>query len=156
MVMCLTEGTPVDTGVRTHLYSAVMTRLEEYFGANLDQPVYLAEICAATGTSDHTLRCCCQEYLGTSAIHYLWLRRMHMAHRALSMANPAATTVTAIATDCGFWELGRFSVAYRALFGEVPSVTLRRPSDDRPISQDCPSALMSQNLHSVRRAAGRC
>jgi hypothetical protein len=31
-----------------------------------------------------------------------------------------------IVTDHGFWELGRFSVA---LFGESPSVTLRRPAE---------------------------
>jgi hypothetical protein len=36
------------------------------------------------------------------------------------------STVTGIATDYGFWELGRSSVAYRALFGESPLETLRR------------------------------
>jgi AraC-like DNA-binding protein len=109
-------------------------RLEEFLAANLDQPLYLAEICAATGASDHTLRSCCQEYLGMSAIHYLWLRRMHMTHRALVRASSATTTVTEIATNCGLWELGRFSVEYRALFGEAPSVSLRRPPDDWPIA----------------------
>jgi hypothetical protein len=34
--------------------------------------------------------------------------------------------VTDIATEHGFWELGRFSVNYRHIFGETPSVTLRR------------------------------
>jgi AraC-like DNA-binding protein len=65
-----------------------------------------------------------------SPTRYLWLRRMHLARRALRMADPEATTVTEIATNYGFWELGRFSVAYRALFGESPSASLRRPPDD--------------------------
>jgi transcriptional regulator GlxA family with amidase domain len=46
--------------------------------------------------------------------------------RALQRANPEKTTVTEIASDCGFWEFGRFSVAYHSLFGESPSTALRR------------------------------
>jgi AraC-like DNA-binding protein len=58
----------------------------------------------------------------------LTLRRMHLTRRALLCADPSMSTVTRIVTDHGFWELGRFSVAYRALFGESPSETLRRPA----------------------------
>ena len=61
---------------------------------------------------------------------YLLLRRMHLARRALLMADPATVTVTEVATNYGFWELGRFSVAYRLLFEEAPSASLRRPPDD--------------------------
>jgi AraC-like DNA-binding protein len=65
-----------------------------------------------------------------SPTRYLWLRRMNLARRALLMADPAMATVTEVATNYGFWELGRFSVAYRSLFGESPSASLRRPAED--------------------------
>jgi len=65
-----------------------------------------------------------------SPMRYLWLRRMYLAHRALRTADVAVATVTEIATNYGFWELGRFSVAYRSLFGEAPSASLRRPPGD--------------------------
>ena len=65
-----------------------------------------------------------------SPTRYLWLRRMHLARRALRRADPVVATVTNIATNYGFWELGRFSVAYRSLFGESPSAALRRPPED--------------------------
>ena len=55
---------------------------------------------------------------------------MHLARRALRMADPTTATVTKIATNYAFWELGRFAVAYRSLFGETPSATLHRPRED--------------------------
>jgi AraC family ethanolamine operon transcriptional activator len=56
---------------------------------------------------------------------------MNVVRRALSLADPTAKTVTEIANDHGFAELGRFAGAYRNLFGEAPSMTLRRMPDDR-------------------------
>jgi hypothetical protein len=53
-----------------------------------------------------------------------------LARDGLVLADPTESTVTDIATEFGFWELGRFSVEYRALFGEAPSVTLHRPPED--------------------------
>jgi AraC-like DNA-binding protein len=49
---------------------------------------------------------------------------MNLARRALRNAEAQRTTVTEIASDYGFWELGRFSVAYCSLFGESLSTTL--------------------------------
>jgi AraC-like DNA-binding protein len=130
MVSCISGGVTAETSSAHHRHAAVMRRLEALLEANPDRTLYLAELCAATGASDRTLRACCQEHLGMSPTRYLWLRRMHLARRGLRVADPTATTVTEVATSYGFWELGRFSVAYRSLFGEAPSAALQRPPDD--------------------------
>jgi len=127
MVFCLADSRPDDVrNVQRH-HARVMQRLEEVLMANPEEPLYMAELSTQVGASYWTLRDCCLEYLGMSPKRYLWLRRMNLARRALRNANAEKTTVTEIASDCGFWELGRFSVAYRSLFGESPSTALRRP-----------------------------
>ena len=75
-------------------------------------------------------------------IRFLNLRRMHLAHRALLRTEPENSTVTRIATDYGFWELGRFSVTYRALFGEPPLESLRRPAEQISSHHNRPSSLV--------------
>jgi AraC family ethanolamine operon transcriptional activator len=49
-----------------------------------------------------------------------------MVRRALRESTPSKTAVTQIATRYGFWQFGRFTVEYKALFGEAPSATLGR------------------------------
>ncbi len=125
MVACTAASADDDSLALRH-HQNIMRRFRALIEANVSNPLYLPEICAALGVSNRTLQRCCHEQLGVSPSRYLWLRRMHMVRRALASASPAAGAVTAIATQFGFWELGRFSVAYRALFGEAPSVTLNR------------------------------
>jgi AraC-like DNA-binding protein len=127
MVFCLVDTHSGNVPYVQRHRARVMARLEEALMANPDEPLYMAELSAQVGTSYWTLRDCCLEYLGMSPKRYLWLRRMHLARRALRTAEVGRTTVTEIAYDYGFWELGRFSVAYRSLFGESPSKTLQRP-----------------------------
>ena len=129
LVSCLAGGEAVERGSTYHRHAAIMRRFEELLEANPDRSLYLAELCAATGASERTLRACCEERLGMSPMQYLRLRRMHLARRAPRSADPSATTVTEVATSYGFWELGRFAVAYRGLFGEPPSASLSRPPD---------------------------
>jgi len=141
MIACLTENasTPDTFGGRCH--ATVMARFERALAAESKRPLYLAEICTATGVSERTLRTCCHEHLGMGPMRFLWLRRMHLARHALQMADPKTTSVTAVAVDHGFWELGRFSIAYRSLFGELPSATLRRAGNVPPAFHDAPFAL---------------
>jgi AraC-like DNA-binding protein len=140
MITCLAAQMPTEVGKRWRHHSAIIGRFEELLVKNSDRPMHLPEICAAVGVSERTLRACCEEHLGMGPIRYLWLRRMHLARRALVLGDPAETTVTQTATEYGFWELGRFAVSYRQLFGEPPSATLQKSSrghrsfGDRPIA----------------------
>jgi AraC-like DNA-binding protein len=127
MATCLADNDQVEDAPGRRHHSAIMRRFEELLAANCDRPLHLLEICAAIGASERTLRIVCEEHLGMGPVRYLWLRRIHLARGALIRADPAKTTVTEIATRFGFWQLGRFAVAYRALFGESPSASLHRP-----------------------------
>jgi AraC-like DNA-binding protein len=126
MVACLTGDRPSERRWLPGQHARIVNRFLEFLEVRPDEPVYLAEICAAIGASERTLRTCCQEVLGVGPVRYLWLRRMYLARQALLHADALAATVTEIATAHGFWELGRFSVEYRGLFGESPSESLRR------------------------------
>ena len=130
LVLCLSEGQAIEVGSAHWRHAAALRRLEDFLEANCDHTLYTAEPCAAAAVSDCTLRALCHEHLGMGPTRYLWLRRMHLTRRALRRADQTGATVTEIATNYGFWELGRFAVAYRSLFGESPSATLRRPSED--------------------------
>ncbi len=153
MVSCLSGGETAETSSAHHRHAVIMRRLEELLEANPDRTLYVAELCAAAGASSRTLRACCQEHLGIVNT-VCGLRRMHLARRTLRMANPAAASVTEIATSYGFWELGRFSVAYRSLFGKSPSAALLRPPDDpRPQKNTDfrPVGSLPSNLHGQPR-----
>ena len=90
---------------------------------------------------------CAIAFKNTSASplnRYLTLRRMNFARRALQKADPAVTCVTDVATEFGFWELGRFAVAYKLAFGKSPSMTLRQNYDRFPVSREQESGVASQ------------
>ena len=57
---------------------------------------------------------------------YLKQKRLEAARRTLLAASPLTTSVTEVATQWGFFHLGRFARDYSQLFGELPSETLKR------------------------------
>ena len=112
----------------------IVKRFEEFLEKHPDRPIYLPEICSSIGVAERTLWAACEWHLGMGPIRYLTLRRMHLVRRSLLVADASRTSVTRILTDHGFWELGRFSVAYHAMFGETPSQTLRRRAEQTAIN----------------------
>ncbi|MBR0830725.1 AraC family transcriptional regulator [Bradyrhizobium manausense] len=149
MVSCLAEGTAVEPTAGSRRHDMIIARFEEFLETHPDQPLYLPEICAEIGVAERTLRASCEEHLGMGPIRYLTLRRMHLVRRTLLRSDPSKASVTQIVTDHGFWELGRFSVAYRTLFGESPSRTLRRPAERPEVYFNPPSSLAATDLRPV-------
>ena len=129
MVDCTIPDPAEGNSSSRHEHRNIMRRFHALIEANGPIPLYVPEICAALGVSNSTLLRCCREQIGVSPQRYLWLRRMNVARHELMKSDPEHKSVTEIATNCGFWELDRFAVAYRNQFGERPSETLHRTPD---------------------------
>jgi AraC family ethanolamine operon transcriptional activator len=95
--------------------------IEEHAG----ESVSTADMCQATHVSERTLRNAFHEVYGISPKQYRIRCGLEQAHRALLAAHGVRGAVTQVATEYGFFELGRFAEAYRHLFSELPSETLR-------------------------------
>jgi len=79
--------------------------------------------------SDRSLRECCKKHLGMGPSSYRRLCGMQHVHRALRSGTPGTGSVSEVARRHGFASLGRFATGYRAVYGELPSTTLRRASN---------------------------
>ena len=126
MVLAVPQAIEVPLGrhvvSRSQIIHMSMDFVEQHGGEFLS----VEQLASAAGVSERTLRDAFQQYFGVAPVRYLNRRTLHLVRKALKTANPAATTVTEIATQFGVWELGRFARDYCALFGELPSETLRK------------------------------
>ncbi|MBV9198359.1 MAG: helix-turn-helix domain-containing protein [Alphaproteobacteria bacterium] len=126
VVACLSRHEDRRNSAAQGRHAIIMRRFRRVVEENPEEPLYIPVVCKAIGVPSRTLRMVCQEHLGMGPKRYLVLRRLHLARQALRETAPGTTTVTDIATRFGFWQFGRFSVEYQALFGEPPSATLRQ------------------------------
>jgi AraC family ethanolamine operon transcriptional activator len=102
----------------------LIRRVEDYLDEAGTRPVHVSEICAALGVSRRTLHRAFHEVFSLGPVSFLRHKRLCTVHSILQESAPGSTTVAAIAMDQGFYELGRFSQYYFAMFGELPSQTL--------------------------------
>jgi AraC-like DNA-binding protein len=121
------QGVPTDASTRANdRHTEIMGRFGDLLRACPERPPSVADVCAALGVPDRTLRMYCEAYLGMGPRLYMRLRNMHLARRALRRAYPGSTRISEVAHRFGFDHLGRFAASYRDQFGELPSVTVRR------------------------------
>jgi AraC-like DNA-binding protein len=126
LVECLSAGRVEEEMEAASRYRAILARLEDLLEA---EPLPgIAEISAALGISHRMLRECCNKHLGMGPRCYCYLRGMQRVHRALQSGNPDTSSVAEVARRYGLHDLSRFAANYRALYGELPSATLRRGS----------------------------
>lgn len=120
----------VDTDKKGRSYSQIVRSCEDYT-LNLEgRRPYVSELCATASVSERTLQIAFNNIMGMSPLTYLHRLRLHRARDELRKAKSGSTTVTDVAMNWGFWHFGEFSRAYKNCFGEVPSNTLKRNSND--------------------------
>jgi AraC family ethanolamine operon transcriptional activator len=103
--------------------SRLVGRAEQVYRSHVGAPVSIARLSTIVGVSERSLRNAFYDVYSTGPKRYLKLWQLHQVRRELRAAH---ASVTDVATFHGFYELGRFAGEYKALFGEVPSVTLHR------------------------------
>jgi len=117
-------------------HAEIMARFERILATQDGRQLPTSALCGAIGVPERTLRMCCTEIVGRSPTRYTKLRRLNLVRLMLMRSNPATTSIATIAKSYGFSEPGRFATAYRSIFGETPSATLRRSAVDGLTSID--------------------
>lgn len=107
-------------------HHAVVAQAEAYLRAHLDAPVPVAELGRYVGLSERGLRNAFYDVHAMGPKRWMLVDRLEGVRRELRDWAAKPATVTSVATQYGFYELGRFAVAYKRAFGEAPSETLRQ------------------------------
>ncbi|RKH54729.1 helix-turn-helix domain-containing protein [Corallococcus llansteffanensis] len=92
-------------------------RVEEFIEAHADEPISLADIVAAAGVPERSLRAAFIAARGMPPAAFLRRRRFEIARQTL-LAGAPGTTVAGVVASLGFVSGGRFSVEYKKLFAK--------------------------------------
>lgn len=103
---------------------------EDFMLSQLDRPLSLEDVAAATGVSARALQYAFRQFRGTTPMAFLRDARLERAHQDLQRAAPG-TTVTDVALRWGFSHFGRFSGIYRDRYRRTPRQTLHEALSDR-------------------------
>jgi AraC family transcriptional regulator, ethanolamine operon transcriptional activator len=124
LVSCLDRAAVLtEEGDSSAARSEIVRRAEEVYRSHVGDQVSIARLSSIVGVSERSLRNAFYDVYTTSPKRYLKLWQLHQVRRELRAAH---ASVTDVATLHGFFELGRFAGEYKALFGEVPSMTLQK------------------------------
>lgn len=88
-------------------------------------PFYVDFLASSLGVSRRSIFHAYRKLLGMGPKHYFEIQRLQVLRIRLKNASNSSATVTSIAADLGFNDMGRLAARYRRFYGENPSDTLR-------------------------------
>lgn len=116
---------PIDEIVSSSVRKRIIDKAKHFALHAPDEPPTIYDLCKEIGVSRRKLQNCFLEEFGVSPAHYLRTIRLNAVRRDLRQGSTADTRIGEVAAKWGFWHLGRFSADYKAMFGELPSNTVR-------------------------------
>lgn len=84
----------------------------------------LADLCSAANVSAPTLIAAFRDVTGTTPMRFFKLKRLARVRNELLLGRASVSAVKQAGLKHGFIQLGRMSVLYRSVYGELPSQTL--------------------------------
>jgi AraC-like DNA-binding protein len=125
-------NTIVADPIRTDRNDATPTTLSRaisFIEARAGDDIGLIDIARAACVTPRAVQISFRRHLDTTPLAHLRRVRLDRAREQLRAADPGqGSTVTAVAARWGFASPSRFTVHYRARYGELPSHTLRGDS----------------------------
>ena len=97
----------------------------DFMRAHYAEAITVSDIAAAVRTGPRNLQDAFRSCGNRTPIAMLSAIRMENVRLDLMISDPSFS-VTHIAMNCGFTHMGRFAKAYRNIYGEAPSQTLRK------------------------------
>jgi AraC-like DNA-binding protein len=102
-----------------------LVRALNWLRSHIAEPIDLMRLADVAGVPPRTLETHFKVFLKTTPL--TWVRRMRLANaRRELQRGRLGDRVTNIALASGFTQLGRFAGQYRTMYGETPSLTMRR------------------------------
>jgi AraC family ethanolamine operon transcriptional activator len=96
---------------------------QDFIHAHMREEIPILRLCREIGVSRRQLEYAFRTAFGVAPHEFIQSVRLNEARRQLMTARARGLTITEIAYDAGIMHLGRFSLAYRRLFGESPRAT---------------------------------
>ena len=139
LLAALFEKQTPKTAKLTKGEKTVLQILEQIYG-HMDTKVSIESLAKQYKVSKHTLQKSFKSLFGFTPKRFLRLLKLNHAHNDLKYADASSSSVTRIAQKWGFNHMGRFSYYYTELFGENPSLTLKKTHiPEKSMTNECAS-----------------
>ncbi len=104
----------------------LIAQAEQKILANLEKPLTLKQLAEDLESSSATLSRGFQDLFGMSPMRYLKVRRLNAVRQHLKASDPESCFIATLISQFGFYHQSHFTKDYKAMFGELPSETLRK------------------------------